>query len=124
MSKITITTKELKNCSLELRNMFLKEAVCEDNNDWISFALEAGAELEEGMIAAVDSKNIELLQIFIKFGADVTYKDNCAFSLAAAEGDYEIAKILLEAGAFPRIDMLHCPLNEGHYKILDLRNNF
>ena len=82
--------------------------------------LEAEAVLEEGMIASVIAKNVKMLNYFLEKGADAGYKENSAFSLAACDGDYEIAKILKEAGATPKVDILHSPLNEGHYKIWEM----
>ena len=117
---ITITSSEFKKYSQELRNALLREAVYSENTDFVDFLLEAEAVLEEGMIAAVISKHIKMLNYFLEKGADVRYKENSAFSLAACDGDYEIAKILKEAGANPKVDILHAPLNEGHYKILEM----
>ena len=117
---ITITSYEFRDYPLEIRNSLLREAVFAENKDFIDFLLEAEAVPEEGMIASVISKNTEMLIYFLEKGADVTYKDNSAFSLAACDGDYEIAKVLKEAGATPKIEMLHAPLNEGHYKIFEM----
>ena len=117
---ITITSYNFRDYSQEIRDSLLREAVFAENKDFIDFLLEAEATLEEGMIASVISKNIKMLNYFIEKGADVTYKDNSAFSLAACDGDYEIAKILKEAGATPKVDILHSPLNEGHYKIWEM----
>lgn len=117
---ITLTSDVFKNYSEEVRNGLLREAVYVGNKDFINFLLEADATLEEGMIASVISKNREILNYFLEKGADVTYNDNTAFSLAACDGDYEIAKVLVDAGATPKICMLHAPLNEGHYKIFEM----
>ena len=121
---ITISSNEFKNYSKVVRNALIREAVFVDCKDLVCFLLEAEADLEEGMIASVISKNIKMLHLFLEKGADVTYKDNTAFSLAACDGDYEVAKILIEAGASPKIDILHAPLNEGHYKIFELEKSF
>ena len=117
---ITITSSEFKKYPQEVRNALLREAVFNEDIDFIKFLLEAEAEPEEGMIASIISKNIEMLNYFLEKGADVTYKDNSAFSLAACEGEYEIAIVLKEAGATPKVDILHSPLNEGHYKIWEM----
>lgn len=117
---ITITSSEFKKYPQEVRDLLLREAVFAENKNFIDFLLEAEAVLEEGMIASVIAKNIKMLNYFLEKGADVGYKDNSAFSLAACDGDYDIAKILKEAGATPKVDILHAPLNEGHYKIFEM----
>ena len=117
---ITITSSEFKKYPQEVRNALLREAVFAEDKNFINFLLEAEATLEEGMIASVVSKNIKMLKFFLEKGADASYKDNSAFSLVACDGDYEIAKILKEAGATPKVEILHAPLNEGHYKIFDM----
>lgn len=86
---ITITSSEFKKYSQELRNALLREAVYSENTDFVDFLLEAEAVLEEGMIAAVISKNIKMLNYFLEKGADVMYKENSAFSLAACDGDVD-----------------------------------
>lgn len=89
----------------------LLDWACElDKLDWVENLLKMGVSpnadpdnpLDSGCLDEASFKgNIPLMELLLKYGADVTHKNYISLRYAAGEGHFNAVKLLLEAGADP-----------------------
>ena len=82
----------------------LQSAVCSGRHHVALHLLTRGALPESGLL--LKTKNIEIIRALLKLGTDVNVKDNLGntpLQLAVDDGNRNLARILLEAGASPQL---------------------
>ncbi len=115
----------------------IRDAIKNGNIDTIERILKSESPIDEGkhlsipyLLEAVDNNKIDIVKLFIKYGADVNVtgfrEDSTPLHLAAIRGYEDIVKILIDNGA--KIDMRNrmeeTPLmyaaQKGHYNVAEL----
>ena len=91
--------KEAKELKQQELNNLMKEAVEKGCKSLVEFCIKAGADNNYAIQYASANGNTEIVKLLIEAGADVTADGNYAIRWASRNGHEEIVKLLIEAGA-------------------------